>query len=232
MIGNDAFKGFSQETLSFLEGLTAHNDRDWFTSHKSDYEMHLLTPTRQLVTALVPTISAIDPEIHTDLRSGVLSRIYRDTRFSKDKSPYRINQWLTFKYRTKDWATRPAFFMEFGINHYRYGMGFYSATASTMAAIRAHIQEQPRLFLAAMEKSHSVGYALEGDIYKKPHIPQNQPADIQNWYMRKNVYLVRTKSMDEVFFSPSLVEELKIGFEAAMPLYHFLLEALPSSSEQ
>jgi len=219
--------GFSSSTLAFLRGLAANNNRDWFARHKPDYEALVLGPMRRLVEALAPAMRAIDPEIETGARSGVLSRIYRDTRFAREAPPYRVQQWIAFKRRARDWPTRPAFFMEFDPGHYRYGMGYYAATAATMAVVREAIEAEPQVLVSAMATATQAGYGVYGEAYKRPRIPQDQPAAIQVWYARKTVHLERDRAMDDSFFGPGLVGELRRAFEAAAPLYQFLIRALP-----
>ncbi|HXP97368.1 MAG TPA: DUF2461 domain-containing protein [Telmatospirillum sp.] len=216
------FNGFTQEAATFLGELAANNQRAWFARHKSIYEATVLAPMRHLVAELGPSMLAIDPAFDVRPQGGAVSRLYRDTRFSKDKSPFRVTQWIVFKPQARDWPNRPAFFMEFGPNRYRYGMGFYCAAAATMAAIRAHIESAPDQCLDAMTQALRAGYSLEGDAYKRPRIPQNQPPLIQEWYRRKTAYVVKNKTTDAFFDNPALAEELKTAFAAAAPLYRFL----------
>lgn len=209
--------GFSDSTFAFLRGLAAHNERAWFELHKDAYRDHVLTPMRQLVGALAPAMLAIDPALEVDPRRGAVSRIHRDTRFSRDKTPYRINQWIAFKRPGSDWMTRPAFFMEYGVESYRYGMGYYAAMPSTMAAVRQRIAESPRAFAHAMAQAEAAGFIIAGDPYKRPR-------DGVAWLQRKNPYLVMERPIGPSFVGPSLVSELAEGFTAAAQFYRFLLE--------
>ena len=80
------FNGFSPKTLKFLKGLEVNNNKTWFQKHRADYEEYVLQPLRDLVTYLGDFMLVIDPcfEI-TPAVNKTISRIYRDTRFSKDK---------------------------------------------------------------------------------------------------------------------------------------------------
>lgn len=218
------FDGIPAEAGAFLRRLATHNERAWFTEHKATYQAAVLAPMRTLVAALAPAMAAIDPAFDLDPRGAAVSRIHRDTRFARDKSPYRTNQWIAFKHRAKDWPNRPAYFMEFGPDRYRYGMGFYAATPSTMAAIRAHIAARPSRFLDAMAEARQAGFGLEGDEYKRPRAAADQPAAIQDWFRRKNAYLVRNEAVETLFDDPALPERLIAAFTAAAPLYRFLAE--------
>ncbi len=218
------FAGFSSKTLKFLRGLKANNNKAWFQSHKADYEEYVLQPLRDLVTDLGDFMLDIDPcfEI-TPVINKTISRIYRDTRFSKDKSPYRSTMWFTFKNQNKDWTTLVCgYFFELSPASYRYGMGFYNAAPAIMSKFREMIDENPKEFARAisfLDKQKT--FVLEGDKYKRI-IDKTKPEKIQNWYQRKNVYLVCNRKIDDVLFSDKLVDDLINGFGLIAPFYHYL----------
>lgn len=92
------FSGFSPKTLKFLRGLKTNNNKAWFQAHRADYEKYVLQPLRDLVIDLGDFMLDIDPFFEiTPSVNKTISRIYRDTRFSKDKSPFRSTVWFTFK---------------------------------------------------------------------------------------------------------------------------------------
>ena len=146
------FRGFSPKTLKFLRGLKANNNKTWFQAHRADYEDYVLQPLRELVTDLGDLMLDIDPSFEiTPAVNKTISRIYRDTRFSKDKSPFRSTVWFTFKNQKKDWATHVCgYFFELSINSYRYGMGFYNAAPVIMSRFRGMIDDNPKEFLKAI----------------------------------------------------------------------------------
>ena len=86
---------FTPRSLAFLRGLARNNRRDWFLAHRGDYESALLAPMRALVEELDVRLARLAPEIVGDPGRS-LFRIYRDVRFSKDKSPYKVHAacWL------------------------------------------------------------------------------------------------------------------------------------------
>jgi len=129
------FKGFSPKKLKFLRAIKANNNKAWFEAHRNDYEEYVLGPLRDLVTDLGDFMLDIDPRFEVEPAvNKTISRIYRDTRFSKDKSPFRSTVWITFKNRNKDWTTNVCgYFFELSMDSYRYGMGFYDAAPSIMS---------------------------------------------------------------------------------------------------
>jgi uncharacterized protein (DUF2461 family) len=107
---------FSPELFSFLADLRANNNRDWFAANKDRYEDHLLEPALAFIEDFAPLLEKISPHFRADPRpsGGSLFRIYRDTRFSKDKSPYKANVGIHFKHeRAKD-TSAPGYYLHIG----------------------------------------------------------------------------------------------------------------------
>jgi uncharacterized protein (TIGR02453 family) len=206
--------------------LAAHNTRDWYEANKADYQTWVAEPMRALVAALTPVMLDIDPGFIVDPRRGAVSRIRRDTRFSRDKSPYRTNQWLVFKRPVEAWPDRPAYFMQFGPNGYACGMGFYQAKPATMAALREAIRLEPRPFDQAVTAAYAAGLHLEGERYRRPRTADGLSAAASDWWSRKTVYLIDETPFDEGFFTPGLADRLAEMFRAVAPLYRFIDEAI------
>ncbi len=219
----DRFPGFSPRTLDFLRDLRAHNERAWFEAHREEYEQCLLEPLKALVAELAGFMLTIDPDFVTiPAVDRTISRIRRDTRFSRDKSPYRDNAWIAFKRPSKDWKVAPCFFFELYSDWYRYGMGFYSAERETMERLREVIDRRPAEFRRAVAfYEGQKTFVLEGERYKRPLNP-SLPEPLQQWYQRKNLYLVCNREANGRLFTHTLVDDLREGFALLAPLYHFL----------
>ena len=218
------FNGFSPKTLKFLRGLKANNNKKWFESHRADYEQYVLGPLRDLVTDMADCMLDIDPRFEiTPAVNKTISRIYRDTRFSNDKSPFRSTVWITFKNQNKDWTTRVCgYFFELSVSAYRYGMGFYNAAPTIMSRFRQQIDENPEEFLNAISFfSKQQEFVLEGEKYKRV-ISKDKPEAIQDWYQRRNMYLVCNRKIDDTLFSNELVDDLTQGFGLISPFYRYL----------
>lgn len=218
------FNGFSPNTLKFLRGLKANNNKAWFEGHRADYEQYVLGLLRDLVTDLGDFMLDIDMRFEiTPTVNKTISKIYRDTRFSSDKSPFRSTVWITFKNRKKDWTTRVCgYFFELSVDSYRYGMGFYDAAPAIMSKFRQVIDENPKEFLKAIsffDKQKT--FVLEGEKYKRI-IDKSKPEKIQHWYQRKNMYLVCNRKIDDTLFGSKLVDDLMYGFGLISPFYIFL----------
>lgn len=227
------FKGFSEQTLIFLQQLRQNNNKTWFEEHRAIYQETLLDPFRALVNELGPSMQQIDDLF--EIRPGVgqtLSRIHRDTRFSHDKSPYRCNMWLTFKRTRKNWTDSPTFFFDVGTDWWQFGLGYYCASKTTMDLFRQTLREQPEPFLK-MVSCLPPDLALEGECYKRPLI-KDQPEALASWYNRKTFSVTAYHHDMTTLFSGELVRQLQQGFNDLEQLYHYLMriEGMKKASEE
>lgn len=226
MKNSPQFNGFSPEAQNFLKELKTHNNKPWFEANRDRYEALLLIPIRKLVMSLSYCMYQIDPEL--ELRPVVnktISRIYRDTRFSKNKDMFRTNMWLSFKHRTGAWQKIPTWFVEINTDGFTYGMGFYEASAQSMSRFRELLTEQQDRFKEAIRPLPGDPPLLpEGRSYKRLTIPCGLPEDLHDWYRRRNLYLICHCKPGEPFFSSALVPHLEYRFRELAPLYYLLME--------
>jgi uncharacterized protein (TIGR02453 family) len=215
------FSGFTPATLEFLQNLAANNSKAWFEAHRAEYEQHLLAPMKALVGELAGPLLALDPELVTT-PTRAISRIYRDIRFSRDKSPYKTTLWITLKRPLKEWQDAPCFFFELAPDSYRFGMGFYSAAKGTMDRLRERIERRPAEFKKAIAfYAGQDQFVLEGERYKRP-LRTDLPDSLQEWHGRKNLYLVCNRQPDASLFTRGVAEELRRGFTMLAPFYDYL----------
>lgn len=221
------FKGFTNTSILFLKDLALNNNKDWFEQNRTTYEKHLLKPLKQLTTDLGLIIKNIDNKIETTpIINKTISKIYRDTRFSKDKSPFRTNLWISFKRQFKVWGNVPEFYFYFTPEEYQYGMGFYSATPTNMVKFRHCITLYPDRFKKIIDYYNSQDtFVLVGDEYKK-HIPNQHPEEYQKWLQKKNLCMSCIKKIDKTFFSSYLKEDIENAFAFNADFYHFLIESI------
>ena len=221
------FQGFFPETFVFLKNLAENNNKRWFDANRLIYETYVLKPLAALVGELSPFMLSIDPSFEvTPAVNKTISRIYRDTRFSEDKSPFRSNMWIVFKRPGRNWKDAPGYFFEIFPEWYRYGMGYYSASPATMASFRKSIEQNKYKFLEAVSFYHETDiYQLHGDKYKKI-FDETQSEDLLDWVQRKTFYLSHNASVDERLFSGCLVDDLISHLSITTPLYEFLSKNL------
>lgn len=219
MNNKETFTGFTPHALQFLQDLKLNNSKVWFEAHRSDYEQYLLTPLRALTAGLTPLMLSIDQDLVIEPRR-VISRIYRDTRFARDKSPYKSTLWLTFKRPLSGWQDAPAFFFELGADSWRYGMGFYAASKETMDRLRQLIDRKPAEFERMIDfLNEQERFVVEGEQYKRlinPAVAEH----LRPWYQRKSVYLVCSRASAGPLLGRDLLSELISGLSQLEPLYH------------
>ena len=219
--------GFSRQTLDFLVELRARNDREWYKEHKPDYDRLVLKPFQALVTALTPVISRIDPLIETAPAVGkTISRVYRDSRFTKDKSLYRDRAWIMFEQKSGENADIPGFYFELTPSMYRYGVGYYTVSAKSMEKFREMIDGDEAGFQKIIKPVADAGFfTVEGELYKRGRYAGAHP-EIAEWYNRKNIYIAANRDdVTEAFDFDALVARLNEGFPALAGIYHYWREA-------
>ncbi|WP_294953227.1 DUF2461 domain-containing protein [uncultured Gilliamella sp.] len=216
------FSGFTQAGLNFLQDAWINNSKPWFEQHRAVYDNDLVKPFRLLVEQLTPDMLKIDEWFETRPAIGkTISRIHRDTRFSKDKSLYRSRLWLTFKRPNRDWKEAPAYFFEISPDYYQYGLGYYCASKQTMDIFREEIINDTDKFLK-MTRCVKKPFELVGDCYKRPLIKE-QDEKIATWYNRKNLAVMVTNNNIEDVLNGELPNKLIKGFKQLVPLYDYLM---------
>jgi uncharacterized protein (TIGR02453 family) len=220
-ITRGAFTGFTPECLAFFRNLAANNTKPWFEAHRKEYEEYLLEPLKALVTELAGFMLTLDQDLVTAPGRAV-SRIHRDTRFSRDKPPYKTTMWLTFKRQITEWRDAPCWFFEITADSYRYGMGFYGASKETMDRLREVIERKPAQFRQAVAfLGEQEKFVLEGELYRRALRP-DLPDDLEEWHRRKNLYLVCNRQPDKALFTRGLADDLRSGFGMLAPFYDYL----------
>ncbi len=217
-----SFEGFTGDALQFLFENKMHNNKDWYDSHKDIYKKFVYNPFVELIQELSPTIVEIDSQMLT-IPSKLISRVRRDTRFTKDKSLYRDNVWLVFLRDKSRMSTAPCFWFELNQGGSSYGLGYYGAQTDSMANMRQLIINEHPAFLKALKCYESQNeFLIGGEMYKRSRFP-DQPEPIRSWLDRKNIYFECVQQDFKLAFSKALPDALKKGFLKLQPLYEFLL---------
>lgn len=216
-----SFNGFSADALKFLFENRLHNDKEWYDSHKDIYKQNVYNPLSQLINELAPTIMEIDNQIIT-IPSKIISRVRRDTRFTKDKTLYRDNAWFVFLRDKSTMSTSPCYWFELNQKGSSYGIGYYGAQTSSMINMRDMIVNNHPLFLKALKCYESQDqFLIGGDMYKRSKFP-DQPENLKTWLDRKNIYFECVQNDYSLAFSKNLTDILKTGFLQLKPIYDFL----------
>ena len=221
-----AFNGFSRETLDFLVENRIQNSREWFAAHRGQYEQYVLTPLRELVAALTPTMLDIDPQFTVDPRvNKTIARIYRDTRYSRDKLIYRDVMWITFMRKKKFWAGLPGYYFVFGPDGLDWGVGYYETPRDLLEIYRDFIVRRDRRFLKALKTFENENrFNLCSERYKRSKYP-DESESIRVWLDVKNIDFSTGSKDFSLLYSPRLAQVLSNDFKALQPMYDFICAA-------
>lgn len=145
---------FSRKTLLFLKELAKNNNRDWFNENKQRYEDEVRTPALAFIEAMTPALHKASPFFDANPKKvgGSLMRVYRDTRFGTDKTPYKTNIGIQFRHvRGKD-VHAPGFYVHIEPKEVFFGAGIWHPDASSLKAIRTLMDEHPKEWLSLKKK--------------------------------------------------------------------------------
>ena len=215
---------FCQRSLDFLYFNNKYNSKAWYQEHRDDFKQYLSLPFTDLAVALAPAMLKIDGQMLTEPKS-IISRLYKDLRFAKDKtSLYRDHMWLTFM-RDKNVCGAPGFFFEISPYNFRFGCGYYMADAKSMASLRNLILSNAPVFQKAKEcfENQSI-FSLVGETFKKPRYADH-PEDLSRWLEKKDICFIANSTDIDLLFSPNLADVLCDRFETIKPLYDLMMTA-------
>jgi uncharacterized protein (TIGR02453 family) len=136
----------SRDVFAFLAELRRHNNREWFNENKDRYLAEVRDPMLALVASLAPGLARISRHISVDPRpsGGSLMRIYRDTRFSRDKTPYKTNVGIHFGLKAPRDFEAPGYYLHLEPGSVFMGAGLWHPGADALRAIRDAIVRNPR----------------------------------------------------------------------------------------
>ncbi len=176
MVPSSTFAGFSRDTLRFFADLKKNNNRAWFTRHKADYIENVLQPAAAFVADVGPSLGRMFPGIVADPAASIF-RIYKDTRFSHDKSPYKTHLGIFFWQSPGKKMERPGFYFELDDAGLRLYYGWYQFPPGVLKAYRQAVADEDRGndLLAIKRKLEKAGILLGGEHYKR--VPPGFAAD-------------------------------------------------------
>ena len=225
------FQGFSPATIDFMWGIRFNNDRSWFEPRKEEYKTCFEIPMKELCRECYEEYSAHHKDLELVSR---VSRIYRDARRLFGRGPYKDHLWFTVSQPAEDWSARATFWFELTPEGYSFGLGYWMARAATMAKLRARLDRDPKSFEKMVRKiQKDPELELTRESFKKPRPAPSKL--LESWYNSKNGFSVgRTRSHDELLFSPELKDEILKTWEELTPLYRYLstLDGDPDPREE
>ena len=220
---------FSEATLDFMALNRVMNSRDWFHEHRSEYLSLVVEPTAELVQALAPEMSRIDPALVIDPRVGKsISRLWRDTRRGPELPLYRDVLWINL--RRAKYEGYPGFWFEFSPRRLRWGCGWYQTEPATMAAFRELILRGDTAWRAALKAYRKQErFVLEPERYKRSRFPDEAP-ELREWLDLKSLCLTHNEPDLELLFTDGLAERVAEDFRSIAPAYELFLKAVAEAN--
>ena len=161
---------FTPALFEFLSELAENNNRDWFEANRARYENDVREPMIEFIADFAERLETISPHMVADPRrsGGSMFRIYRDTRFSRDKSPYKLNVGAHFRHEIGREVHGPGFYLHLQPGRVFASAGIWRPAGATLRKIReAIVANPPRWESIVNEEGFRSTYALEGDSLKR-----------------------------------------------------------------
>ncbi len=217
---------FTPQTVRFLRALKRNNRREWFTAHKDDYETHVRQPMIATIERLACDFLEFAPELVVSPKAS-LYRIYRDTRFSPNKQPYKTHAAAVFPPRGLPKHEGAGLYFHVGCDEVWIGGGMYAPQTPQIVAVREHIAGNVRRLRSIVEspafKRH-VG-RLEGERLQR--VPRGYPKDHDaGEYLKFRQFIAGREFPPAFAASPAFYRTLLRVFKEVAPLSRFLNEPL------
>ncbi|HUD99260.1 MAG TPA: DUF2461 domain-containing protein [Bryobacteraceae bacterium] len=216
------FAGFPAEAITFYRGLARHNEREWFQPRKHIYDEKVKAPMVELVTELNRGMMSFAPDYVTDAPKAIY-RIYRDTRFSPDKTPYKTHIAASFARRGMEKHGAAGYYFAISHKGVDVGGGIYMPPPETLQAVRTHIAGQHAAFrqLVAASAVKRLFGAMQGEQLTRPPKgfgAEHPAADL----LRFKQFLLFTTLDAALVTTPKLFTELEKRFRVLAPFLEFL----------
>lgn len=223
------FQGYSNETIEFFLAIRFNNNRPFFLENRDWYLRAVREPSLALAQELSSVVEDIDPDLERRPHR-VVSRINRDIRFARDKSPYRDYIWLAFRRPGEDRGRSLGLYFDLGDEGASCGMGFYRENKGLMDALRRRMELAPDEVLEVCAPVLSE-FALYAEPNKRLKVPESIPEALRPWYAAKGFYFEKAITDFNLIYSPALAEEVRAAFEHLRPLYRYLIDLQPGGED-
>jgi uncharacterized protein (TIGR02453 family) len=218
---------FGPGLFAFLRDLKRHNNREWFEANRPRYVAEVEGPMLAFIREVGERLPAVCSGFIADPRrsGGSMFRIYRDTRFSADKTPYKT--WLAarFGHRKARKATTgphaPAFYLHVAVDESYGGGGIYHADTPTLTRIRQRIVSHPKAWSAVLKS----GVELQGETLKRPPAGFDKTHPFIEDLKRKDLYGLTAFTQADVT-SPRFIDRYMKACAEVTPLVEFLTTAV------
>ncbi len=222
------YAGFEKRTIRFLEELAANNNREWFKENKPRYEDDVLDVALRFIISMQEPLAALAPRftaVPTRV-GGSLMRVYRDTRFSKNKLPYKTNIGIQFRHEQAKDVHSPGYYVHIAPDDVFVGAGMWRPDSDSLRSIRERIAARPaewrRATGAAAFKRH---FSLGGETLTRPPRGFDKDHACIDDIKRKSFIAVRELQAEDCL-RPQFQRTVESSIKAAEPFMRFLCKSV------
>lgn len=219
---------FGPELFAFLDQLARNNRREWFQANRSRFEEDVRAPVLRFIEAFAPRLHRISDRFVADSRpsGGSMFRIHRDTRFSRDKSPYKTWVAVQFRHVQGRDVHAPGFYLHIQPGNTFAGAGLWHPDRTVLAQVREAIADTPDRWRHAVGgRTFRARFERTGDALKR--VPRGFPADHPAAdELRRKDFIALTRFDDDELFATTFLTSLAGRFRLAVPMMQFLTNAM------
>ena len=219
---------FEPGTLRFLESLKANNNREWFKENKSRYEDDVLDVALRFIISMQEPLAELAPRftaVPTRV-GGSLMRVYRDTRFSKNKLPYKTNIGIQFRHEQAKDVHSPGYYVHIEPDELFLGVGMWRPDSDPLRGIRERIAAKPAEWRRAMDSQpFGRNFSLGGESVSRPPRGFDKELECIEDIKRKSFIAVRELKAEDCL-KPQFQRTVESSFKSAEPFMRFLCKAV------
>ena len=224
-----AFNGLPADYFKFFNELKKNNNREWFNDNKKRFRESVQEPLSGFVEAMAPRLKKISKHIVADprLNGGSVFRIYKDVRFSKDKTPYKTHGAVQFRHALGKDAHAPGFYVHLATDEVFYGGGIWHPPSPNLLQIREAIRSKGKIWDkattgAAFKKRFG---GVRGDQLTRP--PRGFDANETHIDdIKRKSFFAMADGKPEATKKPVFASDVEAAFKDAKPMMKFLCDAL------
>lgn len=219
-------KYFDKEFILFFKELAANNDRDWFAANKKRYETVVKKPMEVFVADVIKALVKLDKNLAIEPKDAIF-RINRDIRFSKDKSPYKLNASAAISRNGRKDMEYPGIYIELGPEKLALAGGIYMPSKETLGNMRAAIAKNPTAFNKIVEGSDFEKHCgkIQGETNKIIPAEFREAAEKCKLIYNKQFYYWKELS-PTLITGDKLMDKIVETYKASQPLNKFIVGVL------
>jgi uncharacterized protein (TIGR02453 family) len=222
------FNGFSPQTIKFFADLAVNNNKPWFEAHRADYDNFVLGPARAFVLTIGERLKDIAPQVMVDPRvNKSIFRIYRDIRFSKDKTPYKTNLALWFPVKqTGAKFDHPGYYFHLEPGNLMLGAGIHDFSKPMLKAYRDAVVDLKlgTKLSGAIKSVAEKGYNIGEKTYKRTPRGYDTDYKLAELLLYSGLTTGKDLGLPDELFSDDFVEYSFQHFRDMAPIVDWLEE--------